>query len=50
MFPNVIFLKPLKESADISKPIFSWILYALLLMGFFISASSVCTLFKSKAH
>ncbi len=50
MFPNVIFLKPLKESADISKPIFSWILYALLLMVFFISASSVCTLFKSKAH
>ncbi len=50
MFPNVIFLKPLKESADISKPIFSWILYALLLMGFFISARSVCTLFKSKAH
>ncbi|WP_201737353.1 DUF1523 family protein [Helicobacter pylori] len=50
MFPNVIFLKPLKESADISKPIFSWILYALLLMGFFISTSSVCTLFKSKAH
>lgn len=50
MFPNVIFLKPLKESTDISKPIFSWILYALLLMGFFISARSVCTLFKSKAH
>ncbi|RVY92630.1 DUF1523 family protein, partial [Helicobacter pylori] len=50
MFPNVIFLKPLKESTDISKPIFSWILYALLLMVFFISASSVCTLFKSKAH
>ncbi len=50
MFPNVIFLKPLKESADISKPIFSWILYALLLMVFFISVSSVCTLFKSKAH
>ncbi|MGT0062737.1 DUF1523 family protein [Helicobacter pylori] len=50
MFPNVIFLKPLKESTDISKPIFSWILYALLLMGFFISARSVCTLFKGKAH
>ncbi|MFP6030353.1 DUF1523 family protein [Helicobacter pylori] len=50
MFPNVIFLKPLKESADISKPIFSWILYALLLGGFFISVRSVCTLFKSKAH
>ncbi|WQT23564.1 DUF1523 family protein [Helicobacter pylori] len=50
MFPNVIFLKPLKESTDISKPIFSWILYALLLGGFFISVRSVCTLFKSKAH
>ncbi|WP_162979871.1 DUF1523 family protein [Helicobacter pylori] len=50
MFPNVIFLKPLKESADISKPIFSWILYALLLGGFFISVRSVCALFKSKAH
>ncbi|WRE98597.1 DUF1523 family protein [Helicobacter pylori] len=50
MFPNVIFLKPLKENDEMSKPIFSWILYALLLMGFFISASSVCTLFKSKAH
>ncbi|WP_190325262.1 DUF1523 family protein [Helicobacter pylori] len=50
MFPNVIFLKPLKENAEMSKPIFSWILYALLLMGFFISVRSVCTLFKGKAH
>ncbi|WP_183011747.1 DUF1523 family protein [Helicobacter pylori] len=50
MFPNVIFLKPLKESTDISKPIFSWILYALLLGGFFISVRSVCALFKGKAH
>ncbi|PDX18192.1 DUF1523 family protein [Helicobacter pylori] len=50
MFPNVIFLKPLKENAEMSKPVFSWILYALLLVGFFISARSVCTLFKSKAH
>ncbi|WRA17510.1 DUF1523 family protein [Helicobacter pylori] len=50
MFPNVIFLKPLKENAEMSKPVFSWILYALLLVGFFISVRSVCTLFKSKAH
>lgn len=50
MFPNVIFLKPLKESTEMSKPVFSWILYALLLVGFFISARSVCTLFKGKAH
>ncbi|GAA7485034.1 DUF1523 family protein [Helicobacter pylori] len=50
MFPNVIFLKPLKESDEMSKPVFSWILYALLLVGFFISARSVCTLFKGKAH
>lgn len=50
MFPNVIFLKPLKENAEMSKPVFSWILYALLLGGFFISARSVCTLFKGKAH
>ncbi|WP_162972296.1 DUF1523 family protein [Helicobacter pylori] len=50
MFPNVIFLKPLKEGAEMSKPVFSWILYALLLAGFFISARSVCALFKSKAH
>ncbi|GAA7031436.1 DUF1523 family protein [Helicobacter pylori] len=50
MFPNAIFLKPLKESADISKPIFSWILYALLLVSFFISVGSVFALFKSKAH
>ncbi|WP_156552275.1 DUF1523 family protein [Helicobacter pylori] len=50
MFPNVIFLKPLKENAEMSKPIFSWILYALLLGGFFISARFVCALFKSKAH
>ncbi|WP_217619899.1 DUF1523 family protein [Helicobacter pylori] len=50
MFPNVIFLKPLKEGAEMSKPVFSWILYALLLMGFFISARSVCALFKGKAH
>ncbi|MBH0279367.1 DUF1523 family protein [Helicobacter pylori] len=50
MFPNVIFLKPLKEGAEMSKPIFSWILYALLLVGFFISARSVCALFKGKAH
>ncbi|WRG55640.1 DUF1523 family protein [Helicobacter pylori] len=50
MFPNVIFLKPLKANAEMSKPIFSWILYALLLGGFFISVRSVCTLFKSKAH
>ncbi|MGL2848032.1 DUF1523 family protein [Helicobacter pylori] len=50
MFPNVIFLKPLKEGAEMSKPIFSWILYTLLLVGFFISARSVCTLFKGKAH
>lgn len=50
MFPNVIFLKPLKEGAEMSKPVFSWILYALLLAGFFISARSVCALFKSKTH
>ncbi|WQS64482.1 DUF1523 family protein [Helicobacter pylori] len=50
MFPNVIFLKPLKENAEMSKPVFSWILYALLLVGFFISARSVCALFKGKAH
>ncbi len=50
MFPNVIFLKPLKENAEMSKPVFSWILYALLLVGFFISAHSVCALFKGKAH
>ncbi|WRC44583.1 DUF1523 family protein [Helicobacter pylori] len=50
MFPNVIFLKPLKEGAEMSKPVFSWILYALLLAGFFISARSVCALFKGKAH
>ncbi|MGL2796021.1 DUF1523 family protein [Helicobacter pylori] len=50
MFPNVIFLKPLKENAEMSKPIFSWILYALLLVGFFISTRSVCALFKGKAH
>ncbi|GAA8442394.1 DUF1523 family protein [Helicobacter pylori] len=50
MFPNVIFLKPLKENAEMSKPVFSWILYALLLVGFFISTRSVCALFKSKAH
>ncbi|WRG01346.1 DUF1523 family protein [Helicobacter pylori] len=50
MFPNVIFLKPLKENDEMSKPVFSWILYALLLMGFFISARSVCALFKGKAH
>ncbi|MGL2701784.1 DUF1523 family protein [Helicobacter pylori] len=50
MFPNVIFLKPLKENDEMSKPIFSWILYALLLMGFFISVRSVCALFKGKAH
>ncbi|MGL2901370.1 DUF1523 family protein [Helicobacter pylori] len=50
MFPNVIFLKPLKENAEMSKPVFSWILYALLLAGFFISVRSVCALFKSKAH
>ncbi|NHA46469.1 DUF1523 family protein [Helicobacter pylori] len=50
MFPNVIFLKPLKEGAEMSKPVFSWILYALLLAGFFISARSVRTLFKGKVH
>lgn len=50
MFPNVIFLKPLKENAEMSKPVFSWILYALLLVGFFISVRSVCSLFKGKAH
>ncbi|GAA7632282.1 DUF1523 family protein [Helicobacter pylori] len=50
MFPNVIFLKPLKENAEMSKPVFSWILYALLLVGFFISARFVCALFKGKAH
>ncbi|WRG09835.1 DUF1523 family protein [Helicobacter pylori] len=50
MFPNVIFLKPLKEGAEMSKPVFSWILYALLLAGFFISVRSVCALFKGKAH
>ncbi|ADO06289.1 DUF1523 family protein [Helicobacter pylori] len=50
MFPNVIFLKPLKENAEMSKPVFSWILYALLLVGFFISARSVWALFKGKAH
>ncbi|GAA8691207.1 DUF1523 family protein [Helicobacter pylori] len=50
MFPNVIFLKPLKENAEMSKPVFSWILYALLLGGFFISVRSVCALFKGKAH
>ncbi|WQV48785.1 DUF1523 family protein [Helicobacter pylori] len=50
MFPNVIFLKPLKGSDEMSKPVFSWILYALLLAGFFISARSVCALFKGKAH
>ncbi len=50
MFPNAIFLKPLKESADISKPIFSWILYALLLGGFFIGVHSVFALFKGKIH
>ncbi len=50
MFPNVIFLKSLKEGAEMSKPVFSWILYALLLAGFFISARSVCALFKGKAH
>ncbi|GAA7498955.1 DUF1523 family protein [Helicobacter pylori] len=50
MFPNVIFLKPLKENAEMSKPVFSWILYALLLVGFSISARSVCALFKGKAH
>ncbi|RVZ03887.1 DUF1523 family protein [Helicobacter pylori] len=50
MFPNVIFLKPLKENVEMSKPVFSWILYALLLVGFFISARSVCALFKGKAH
>ncbi|MGL2754435.1 hypothetical protein BB426_00615 [Helicobacter pylori] len=50
MFPNVIFLKPLKENAEMSKPVFSWILYALLLVGFFISVRSVCALFKGKAH
>lgn len=50
MFPNVIFLKPLKENDEMSKPVFSWILYALLLVGFFISTRSVCALFKGKAH
>ncbi len=50
MFPNVIFLKPLKEGAEMSKPVFSWILYALLLVGFLISVRSVCALFKGKAH
>ncbi|MGN8460439.1 DUF1523 family protein [Helicobacter pylori] len=50
MFPNVIFLKPLKEGTEMSKPVFSWILYALLLAGFFISTRSVCALFKGKAH
>ncbi len=50
MFPNTIFIKPLKESAEISKPIFSWILYALLLGGFFISVRSIRSLFKSKIH
>ncbi len=50
MFPNAIFLKPLKESADMSRPIFSWILYVLLLGSFFISARFVVALFKSKAH
>ncbi|WP_164859449.1 DUF1523 family protein [Helicobacter pylori] len=50
MFPNVIFLKPLKENAEMSKPVFSWILYTLLLAGFFISVRSVCALFKGKAH
>ncbi|MCQ2906631.1 DUF1523 family protein [Helicobacter pylori] len=50
MFPNVIFLKPLKEGAEMSKPVFSWILYALLLAGFFISTRFVCALFKGKAH
>ncbi|MGL2889417.1 DUF1523 family protein [Helicobacter pylori] len=50
MFPNVIFLKPLKENAEMSKPVFSWILYALLLVGFFISVRSVWALFKGKAH
>ncbi|WP_033622142.1 DUF1523 family protein [Helicobacter pylori] len=50
MFPNVIFLKPLKENDEMSKPVFSWILYALLLVGFFISVRSVCALFKGKAH
>ncbi|OPG65816.1 hypothetical protein BGL87_00695 [Helicobacter pylori] len=50
MFPNVIFLKPLKEGAEMSKPVFSWILYALLLVGFLISVRSVRALFKGKAH
>ncbi|MGL2628846.1 DUF1523 family protein [Helicobacter pylori] len=50
MFPNVIFLKPLKEGDEMSKPVFSWILYALLLAGFFISTRFVCVLFKGKAH
>ncbi|WQU98281.1 DUF1523 family protein [Helicobacter pylori] len=50
MFPNVIFIKPLKESTEVSKPIFSWILYALLLGGYFISVRSVRSLFKGKAH
>ncbi|WP_104713673.1 DUF1523 family protein [Helicobacter cetorum] len=50
MFANAISIKPLEENSEVSKPIFSWILYVLLLGGLFISAHSVRKWFNDKIH
>ncbi|AFI05059.1 DUF1523 family protein [Helicobacter cetorum] len=50
MFPNAISLKPLEEISGVSKPIVSWILYALLLGGFILSVRFICASFKGKIH
>ncbi|WP_104747702.1 DUF1523 family protein [Helicobacter cetorum] len=49
-FPNVVSIKPLSDENEISKPIFSWILYVLLLGGLFIGVRSVRKWFDSKIH
>lgn len=45
-FRNVVSITPLAEGETVSRPIVSWILYALLAFGFFLSVQFIRGIFK----
>lgn len=47
-FPNIVSIKPLDKADDVSRPIFAYILYALLILGLFFSVQFVRGWFDSK--
>ncbi|MDG6882713.1 Protein of uncharacterised function (DUF1523) [Phocoenobacter uteri] len=47
-FRNIVSIKPLTEADEVSRPIFSYILYVLLLLTFFISVQFIRGWFDSE--